>query len=738
MRFPLRVFLSGTLLLGWLYPMAQTKAAPAAAATGCKPPINRQLYHDYVDREQRNALRADGKPDNFLYVIDDDEVNYLVSQALTVKIDAVQCSIEADTSTKHAAKVTYVRGLENILRQFTEGYKKRSFNASNLPVVIEAYGAAIEKDKKGESIGSIIRKNNYQVSYLLMNSKAFERNPAYGTARFELLLKYAQLYPDRIFSALKDNMDVPFRDSLIKVAAYRDPSSLYNWAASNTRLGTAIRAIDDPLIKTVSRMATSPSGQIYFPFLDNIIAGKQTLEEIDAVKNDDVKYYRLLVKTRMDYAARMRNRDTVRAIYKLTDMLEKRAKEVFVKEINALHEEPDPVRFRVLNQLTPQELYYLIVSSETEIYTSSYTRGVYPYMMQKIANRGDSLMMSVGFDRFKKFIKMAAGFNTLNDFLKSYQNPEQAKLLMTAFVNGLERSNGLEDGVDVADSYTSIAEGNKDLARYILNLTRMNLERNQSEGNQRGTVMYNLLYKLFQSADTSANINLSSEFGIPPVYNVSYASLAPDSARVTMQVFFYGDEDGRTAYSGFLRDFANSAWKRVEDNRQWVAYASTRGKPILVFANKPLDEAAGEDEKAQDALIAYMQSKNIHPTVVIHRGHSYYAPYTIKKIQPEARIVFLGSCGGYHLIHSVLENAPDAHIIASKQIGKMVINQPFIKLLTDKLQGGSNIDWIPFWNEFRRQAGTVEGFDDYIPPHKNLGAIFIKAYRNQMGEAEES
>jgi hypothetical protein len=120
--------------------------------------------------------------------------------------------------------------------------------------------------------------------------------------------------------------------------------------------------------------------------------------------------------------------------------------------------------------------------------------------------------------------------------------------------------------------------------------------------------------------------------------------------------------------------------------------------------------------------------------VVIHRGHSYYAPYTISQIQPAAKIVFLGSCGGYHLIHDVLKHAPDAHIIASKQIGREIINRPFIDLLNRKMGAGASIEWMSFWNEFRSLAGKVDGFDDYIPPHKNLGAIFIKAYKSAMGE----
>ena len=85
------------------------------------------------------------------------------------------------------------------------------------------------------------------------------------------------------------------------------------------------------------------------------------------------------------------------------------------------------------------------------------------------------------------------------------------------------------------------------------------------------------------------------------------------------------------------------------------------------------------------------------------------------------------------MLHDVFEHSQDAHIIASKQIGKTVINQPFFNILMEKLRNGNDIEWIPFWNEFKKVAGGVEGFQDYIPPHKNLGAIFIKAYNSQMG-----
>jgi hypothetical protein len=53
----------------------------------------------------------------------------------------------------------------------------------------------------------------------------------------------------------------------------------------------------------------------------------------------------------------------------------------------------------------------------------------------------------------------------------------------------------------------------------------------------------------------------------------------------------------------------------------------------------------------------------------------------------------------------------------------------------EKVRNGNNIEWIGFWKEFQKKV-VVEGFEDYIPPHKNLGAIFIKAYKIAMGDSD--
>src|SRR5688500_11487862 len=353
----MRLAFVSLLLLLFLYPMAQ----PGNAAK-MKVDIKRQLFHDYIDREQKNALKADGTADAVFKGSGDEEINFLITQNLTKEVDLLQYKIETDSVLQHGRKVNYLRGIEYMLKSYTAKVKTRRFNASYWPQIIDTYEKAMEFDKKGGSIEPLIVKGNYEVGNIVIISAAFDKNIGRPAAKNALLLKYANLHPDQIFSMLTDNYNVPFRDSLIIIAAYKYPNLLYNYASANNRLGNAIRSINDTLVRAVSRMATSGgSGQIYFPFLDNILKGKITLQEIDAAKNSEVNYYKLLVKTRIDYVNRALNKNSIYGMKDLEDRLKKKAKEVFIKTINGLHEEPDVVRFRILQPLTAQELYYLVI-----------------------------------------------------------------------------------------------------------------------------------------------------------------------------------------------------------------------------------------------------------------------------------------------------------------------------------------------------------------------------------------
>jgi hypothetical protein len=559
------------------------------------------------------------------------------------------------------------------------------------------------------------------------------------------------MHPDQIFNYLNRHPGLPFEDSLIIVAGHHDIGQLYNFAAAGNELAWHIRNSKDSLIHTVAMLAGSRSGQLYFPFLDQLVKGKITMEDIDKVKDDDLNYFRLMVRTRLDYAARVLPplRDTPLEMDALTEMLEKKSKQVFVNEINALHTVENPaIRFKILDPLTPEELYYLVVLSEDEIYTSSYL-GVYTRIFQRMKQpNGDSLLLAVHGDYFRKFIKMAAAYNKLEHFLGT-MDKQNAGTVMKSFVIHLENA-GEEEAVDVADSYSSIVEKSPALARYILNEVKWNYDKNVAEGNKKGIIIYRLLQTLFESADTANKIDLSAKLGIPPIYTVDHSSLVDDSGRVVEQVFFYGDKDkdGQNSYVDFMSLFHNRARQACKGKPD-----SGRNGRSPKIPNGPPSPPPGANRSSYSPTNPCWvtttpiprrrrrwgntwRPHHLKPTIVIHRGHSYHVKSTIEQMAPTARIVVLGSCGGYNNLSEVLKISEDAHIISSKQVGTKTVNEPILDAINNTLVAGKDIEWLPMWRDldarFQNDPAGKEKFDDYIPPYKNLGAIFIKAYRKAM------
>jgi hypothetical protein len=419
----------------------------------------------------------------------------------------------------------------------------------------------------------------------------------------------------------------------------------------------------------------------------------------------------------------------------LKEMLYSKALKHFITPINELHDQNNlAIRMKAIQPLTAEELYYMIIMGENDIYTSSYKHS-FARLLQLLGPqpRTDKLLMNVKMDYFKKFIKMAANFNHLDTLLKLM--PEQnANTLMRAFVSNLDEGNNLEDAVDVADSYSSIT--NTKLQQNMLQNVANNEALCTKENNQRGKVIYNLLHEIFNSFNDNS-IDITARLGIPSIFSMDYNYLADEKGRVIQQVFFYGDDDGKVIFPAFLNTFSATDWK-VTHQKEWVEIKSLKGKPVFIYANKPLNSDQNLDDSAQAHLNQYLRKMDLSPSVVVHRGHSYWLPGTIKRMPGDAKIIVLGSCGGYKNLSEILDGSPDAHIISTKEIGKGDINRPILNYINNTLKDGKTIVWKDMWASLSKifyadpNKSMRESWDDYVPPYKNLGVIFIKAYNKKM------
>lgn len=700
-------------------------------------PIGRQGIHDNIDKEQATAVKFDGKADDLVKVSEDQTINLQVTNAIVKQVDDMQMQIELDSTLDHRLKMKYLTGLYTTLHDYNQKRAYHKIAPEEATDMITAYKAMMHDDINGQSILPEIQGLSYEAGDRLV--EFFKDNPGYKDARGVLFKKYAFNNLSTVMPIIGAYLDYPV-DSVIAAVARKYPNQVLTYATSTTPVAAVIRKNPDPIVQLIVQIGNSGQPTLILPFIDELMAGTTTIDKLSNIVSDEDLYFKQLVKSAIALQHRRNNGEQVIGLKAMMENLQARSLR-YIREVDDLHEEPAPVRFKVVKNFTPEELYYLIVNGQEELYTSSYTNhdnaGLYDQMMIRLKPpRGDSLLMLVEFDRFKRFIAMAAGFNTLDNFLKS-MNPDNANYLMKKYVSSLEKTEDLEDAVDVANSFGSIRDPK--LLAFLREEVQKNYQYVAKKKDHRGMVIYELLASLFDTetekggSDSSKASEMAAKLQLPPINFVDFSSLTSDSGRVYQQVFFYGDKDGHDSYVSFMSNFPGSEW-RVTKNKYWTTIVSTKGKPITIYANLPLEEP--DDKDAIEKLSEYLDENDIHPTVFIHRGHSYHVETTLDNLQSSARIVVLGSCGGYHNLAVVLQKAPEAHIISSKQVGTRFVNEPIIRTLDETIRSGKNVDWVKMWASlaarFAGDARNKELFSDYVPPHKNLGAIFIKAYTQIM------
>ncbi len=115
--------------------------------------------------------------------------------------------------------------------------------------------------------------------------------------------------------------------------------------------------------------------------------GSATIPELERkVENDDA-YFRLMVHTSIVLQKKRAEGANIMGLKAMHENM--RAKSLrYIREINDLHDESHAIRFRIVKDFTPEELYYLIINGQEELYTSSYTnaakQGLYDQMMLRM------------------------------------------------------------------------------------------------------------------------------------------------------------------------------------------------------------------------------------------------------------------------------------------------------------------------------------------------------------------
>lgn len=424
-----------------------------------------------------------------------------------------------------------------------------------------------------------------------------------------------------------------------------------------------------------------------------------------------------------------------------------------VLDINAMHSLTDDVRFASVVGAAPEELYHMVTLGAAEIGTSSFN-GLFNRMMDGLSKDNISsakFLESMDYSEFRTFVKLASGYGRLNDFLKT-NNQSVNERLIVKFTKGIDKEkNMLSEAVTVADAFTSMKDSN--ILKIMQTTVKSEYNRVNKENNREATNVYGLLSGMFGDnavVDAEWFKGMQDKYKLPDVINVSKNDLFNNQGKNIQQYFFYDDRadkiwDGHNSFKNLLNTYGaevnwdsqgnnititktkqDSGWE-FEVKSTYIIIKPVGSTKMEIYANLP-----NKVEDGRTAIKEVFGKQGLVPQMVVHRGHSTHASNTISEITSGTNVVWMGSCGGYNTVSSILEHTPRAGIVSTKGTGVMAVNDPLLKMLNEEIIKNDSISWPKFWQKAESRLGSSDKFQQYVAPHQNLGVLYIKAYNSLM------
>lgn len=654
-------------------------------------------------------------------------------------IDALVDSIINSTHYDAKNKYFLLVKVQRLIAIYQQLYTESSVSVMTLKRAIEAFHLIIQVAENELDWETLIKQSEPELKRCIY--ELFSYKHSVKKYRDHIVLHYIQRYPAQglaiFFSYGSDNFDSVFNYILRKA-----PSVIFNdLASSKSKIARGYGKWAHPALQLLLKMRRLHKGYFYFPFYRDILNKKITLADVRQVVNFPQRYFRLLVKVHMMHEAYMHHaQDTPTNYQVLGDYMAKIADQYLITPMNDLHYAPDAVRFRRILNYGLYDLYYLMVYSNDNLYTSSFLYVYRLFITQLGARNGFGFLKDLYWDKYRKFIKTLAVYSHLygthkNDFLKKMKEQEQITL-MRLFVRTIPFSSAtfLEDAIDVAGALTGI----KGVLSEVLSEEIQTLYRKyDQQKNKKAKLVYYILGKLLRDSYQEQINEVNELYKNQDIYVFDATPYFKNKNGLIGQVFFYGDEDSEHSFYHLIYTFYKKKGWKVYHLNDWIVIKTTEGNPISIYANKPFREINQGYLNAQIRLKNYFNRAHIIPVIMMHRGHSYFMQHTINQLSPHVKLVLLGGCGSYGVVPRILRLSPEAQLISTRQIGKTTINSALFFRINEQLRVYGKVVWASFWEEMRGVLKTKRDktyFSDYIPPHKNLSAIFIKYYYHLMSK----
>ena len=668
---------------------------------------------------------------HFKDISNDTAIIYPLTRYFASEVDNIQKTVITDAAfLPETEKEKATRSLVYFIKELEKNIGQQRSDIYDIPGALRSYKDLLTSILSHKPFTQILTPLNPRRSQLL--AAAFSQYKEHVVLDDIAVYKRMSVSPEYILQFLETKPGFRYADSLLIKAVAYDPMKIIAYLnKGKPGIQQKIRNAKDIYIHQIVLLSADKNSAELLPFVIQLAERKLTPEDILAQRMDAAKYFQLLVNTLKE--SREAKGDEFIFLKPLRAGIKQKSLAFYVNQINELHTAADPVRFASVKGLRPEDLYYVITSCGEELYTSSYL-GLYKRLKEHFKDQSaDSLFGIVKYDQFRTFMRLAANYNVLSDYLHSMP-AERMVELTKKFIAGIESdmNTGLEKAMDIADFFAGLDSAN-DIIGLVQNELQSNLSRCRNSQQYFGVRLYNILLQVFDLVKQGGAQNqIWAKLGNYEI--LKREALANKTGEVVELVLFYGDKDGVSSFNNFLKQYTDTKKWKIEKKPNWVSIHSIAVPTVAIYANKPLDseEDADLDVRTQDSLMTFLQEQSLEPTVLIHRGHSYHLDKTLKRLTPSVKLAVLGSCGGYNKAISIASINKDVQVIGSRKTGAKSINDPIIEVINETLLEGRDLVWSEIWKKlsdrFDKDEATLALFNEYFPPDNNLSLFVLKLF----------
>ena len=420
-------------------------------------------------------------------------------------------------------------------------------------------------------------------------------------------------------------------------------------------------------------------------------------------------------------------------------------------KINNLHNSPDNIRFKSIENKSAEDYIMIISAGREEIYTSSFLYVFNKKLIPELKNNPNIIknMLDKGVIKNRDILKLINastffgdnnGRNGVSNLLMDNLSIVDQNIIIDTIFNDINMKKNPEYAI-VLHELLGQNRDNKNLINSIIQKIKENYNKSDIKSKKIYLQLINVILRdkivdnnLFPSIDR----NVLENFSIADISKMDTSILFKNGVN-TQRYYFYGDEDGVTSYQNFLSYYkSNKDYKITYNNNQkYIRIDKSVGnKTIRIYANTPEIKNDKESNNSSiNNLDQLFESNNITANYIVHRGHSYHVGATIGAINKDTRIIFLGSCGGYNNISSALKNTENTTpIISTTSTGTKYVNDPLLRIINEHILHKDKLTWKQVWEEAGNSIKDNR-FSGYVRPDLNKYSVWISTI-NKVKDTE--